>query len=248
MNSVPAARDALTLRVIVAALLLCSPLATAADYSLGALAEAPPKAAAAALRKVVGKTGVRVTDSKKRTLADIWFRRELAPPKAAAAADGADFAKQIPAGTFLGLIRLRRKHYDIRDREVRAGLYTIRYGVQPLDGDHLGASETRDFVILCRAKKDTVVDPIPQKKLADLSTEVSGTSHPAILYVISTKNRKKAPALPALYHEEEWNWHVIDFEIAVAGTVDTTADQTVDGKKGKSLRLGLVVVGTIEEF
>ncbi len=210
----------------------------AEDYTVGTLKEGPPKEAAAALSAAVAREGVRVVDSKKRPVLDLWFRTDMPPvdPKGVKVLQGVSFLKSFAEGTLLGVARYHRDHHDIRDQKIGPGVYTIRYAIQPQDGDHLGVSDTRDFVLLSPAKKDTKLEPLPTRKIVDISTDVSGTSHPATLYLISTEKHKKPDTLPAIFHDEEWGWHIVDFELPLEKT------------KASAVRLGLVVAGKIEEF
>jgi hypothetical protein len=212
-------------------LLAFSP-AAAEDYSLSKLEEAPPADVAEALSSLLEKHAVRVLDGAKKPLVDVWLRKQLPLPKDGEAAEGGvALGKDLADGSFLGVIRYHRKHADFRDKSLKDGVYTMRYGIQPMDGDHLGVSETRDFVLLAPLKKDTKADPIPTKELVELSTEVSGSSHPSIVYLISTKSRKAPETFPALLALEDRGWKVLDFRIPYEKAPD------------RFLRLGLVVVG-----
>ena len=63
--------------------------------------------------------------------------------------------KQLPAstwseikeGTLVGAVKIEKDFRDIRGRVVKAGTFRIRYGIQPANGDHLGVSPYRDFLL-----------------------------------------------------------------------------------------------------
>ncbi len=57
----------------------------------------------------------------------------------------------------------------------------MRYGLQPVNGDHLGVSTYRDYSLLLPAAKDQKVDIPTRKQLEQQSAESAGTSHPAIM-------------------------------------------------------------------
>ena len=57
----------------------------------------------------------------------------------------------------------------------------MRYGLQPVNGDHLGVSTYRDYSLLLPAAKDQKLDLPPRKQLEQRSAESAGTSHPAVL-------------------------------------------------------------------
>ena len=44
--------------------------------------------------------------------------------------------------------------HDYRDQPIAKGVYTMRYGLQPVNGDHLGVSIYRDYSLLLPAAKD----------------------------------------------------------------------------------------------
>ena len=209
--------------------------APVAKYTLTELKEKPPTEVKDDFKKLLGDHGVRVTDKKNKPMVDIWFRKEITKIKKPRSEDGATLTSDIAAGTFLGVIRYHKKRRDFRDKSLKAGIYTMRYGIQPTDGDHLGVSDTRDFALLCPAEKDTRIDPIAYKDLVKLSTQASGTSHPNILYMISTKDRKKSGKLPALIHDEEMELRFVDFQV------------NFEKEKDKGIRLGLIVVGKAPE-
>jgi hypothetical protein len=71
---------------------------------------------------------------------------------------------------------------DYRDTELPAGVYTLRYWVQPADGDHMGVSQYRDFLLLCPAAEDTDPDAtFEEKPLLELAAKASGKVHPAVI-------------------------------------------------------------------
>ena len=47
-----------------------------------------------------------------------------------------------------GNARDRRLSSDIRGKVVKPGVYTLRYALQPQNGDHLGAAPNREFLLL----------------------------------------------------------------------------------------------------
>jgi len=74
---------------------------------------------------------------------------------------------------------------DFRGQEIEAGLYSLRYGQQPEDGNHLGTSETYDFVLMLPLD----IDKSPKTKfdaegLSEESAEAGEGSHPAILLLM----------------------------------------------------------------
>lgn len=205
-------------------------IAAAADYRVEALDEAPPadelKPAIAAR---LAASGFKVVTAQGRALCEVW------PVKSWRAA--ADFkpsgAVNYPfeVGELLGAIRFDRSGGDFRGQKIRKGTYTVRYGLQPQDGNHVGTSDTRDFVVLVPAADDGDAKAIAKEQLFKESTNASGTAHPAILSLLPPG--KNGGDLPRIVHHEGRELWAVDF----AGKTD----------KGKPLVVELVVVGHSSE-
>jgi hypothetical protein len=100
---------------------------------------------------------------------------------------GADFP-QISPGTLLGTIRYLKQGGDYCGKPIPPGTYTMRYGLLPEDGAHLGVAPRRDFVVLSPAAVDRDAAARPgYEALVEMSRKASGTNHPAILFLTATK-------------------------------------------------------------
>jgi hypothetical protein len=106
---------------------------------------------------------------------DIWL-----VPKLERSADGPGWAN-VDSGTLVGAMRVSGDFKEIRGKAVKPGVYTLRYGLQPQNGDHLGISTFRDFVLLSPAALDTDPKALGFDGVVALSKEVIGTAHPASL-------------------------------------------------------------------
>ena len=93
--------------------------------------------------------------------------------------------------------------HDYRDQTIAKGVYTIRYGLQPVNGDHLGVSPFRDYALLLPAAKDKTVASLPRKQLEDQSAESAGTSHPAVFFMLDVPGRRPRPAVDGPRRREE---------------------------------------------
>lgn len=222
-------------RVVVCLGLSCfAVLLGAADgkgYRHKPLKEPPPKLVSKKVRELLPPGGIRIVDPKGKPLVDLWLRKNLATRKGKSRL-GVNFG-QIPVGTLLGVARFPEKSRDFRGNSFPAGTYTFRYMIQPEDGDHLGVSETRDYLLLCRVKEDKKPDPMKPDDLVKLSMKVSRKKHPSVLYLM--KMFEKAKKLPRLVEEKDLEYWIFDCEVP-------------HKKKGKKpLRLGVVLVGEAEE-
>jgi hypothetical protein len=94
----------------------------------------------------------------------------------------------LAEGELLGAARYAAEGFDYRDQAIEPGVFTVRYGLQPVNGDHLGVSETRDYALLLPAARDTTPDVLTRKTLETQSAEAAGSNHPAVLYLLASKD------------------------------------------------------------
>jgi hypothetical protein len=110
----------------------------------------------------------------------------------------------LAPGQLVGAMHVVKKSEftDFRGQEVPAGVYTLRYGQQPVDGNHVGTSDLADFLLAIPAASD--VDPATPKSPQDLfplSAKTAGSNHPAIYSLLPPKADDKTPSLT---HEKEF--------------------------------------------
>lgn len=87
----------------------------------------------------------------------------------------------VESGTLVGAMRVTGTFKEIRGKAVKPGVYTLRYGQQPQNGDHLGISMFRDYLLLSPAALDMNPKVLGFDGVVALSKEVIGTAHPASL-------------------------------------------------------------------
>ena len=87
----------------------------------------------------------------------------------------------VESGTLVGAMRVSGEFKEIRGKLVKPGVYTLRYGQQPQNGDHLGISMFREFLLLSPAAIDKDAKVLGFDGVVALSKEVIGTAHPASL-------------------------------------------------------------------
>ena len=99
----------------------------------------------------------------------VWFRAEI-PVKATEeqVKNGLTY-REIPEGTLVGAIEFPAKFTDYRKQELPAGVYTLRFAVQPDIGDHTGTAPHPEFCLICPADEDKSREDIEKKKLIELS-------------------------------------------------------------------------------
>src|SRR5439155_18649709 len=153
--------------------------ATAADLALKLADKEPPKELDASIRAKLQTKAVQLLDGEKPVY-EFWFSAEvLLQSKPASAGKALDAIKQA---TLLGAVAVARDARDYRDDEIRSGVYTMRFALQPQDGNHLGTSDFSYFAVLTPAKIDNKFDGITDyKTLVKASSKETSTDHPVIL-------------------------------------------------------------------
>jgi hypothetical protein len=151
--------------------------AVAADeYAVAAIDSGPPADAVSKdIAAELAATGLKVTSGSK-TVCEIWLAKSSAAKADFKPSDTVLYP--FEPGQLIGVLRFRAKGSDFRDQEIARGTYTLRYGQQPVDGNHVGTSPTRDFLLLVSAKKDTSPKPLDEKTLVQLSAELPARSIP----------------------------------------------------------------------
>jgi hypothetical protein len=127
-----------------------------------------PTEIAAPVAARVGPGGVRATANG--TTITFWWVKDL---------PGATW-KEVPEGTLIGAVKLDADVRDIRGHLMKAGVYTLRYGIQPPTDDHFGVSPFRDFLLLSPAAVDKDPATVNHDALVDLSKQTIGAKHPAV--------------------------------------------------------------------
>lgn len=215
---------------LFAAVLLPASLA-ADEYALKPLEDEPPKEVPEKIRKELQPGALRVVEEDGDPFVDLWLRKEVATRDPVRTL-GIDYG-HLPEGTLLGVIRFHGREKDFRGNRFPPGIYTLRTAIQPQDGDHIGVSETRDFVVLAPVKEDEDPKPIAHEPLVELAVKVTGTKHPSILYL--TKMFDKPKKLPRVVEDTDREFWILDVEVPEKG------------KEKKTVRLSIVLVGRAPE-
>jgi hypothetical protein len=184
---------------------------------------AAPVEIAETQRKELASTGYRVLKAGK-PLVDLWFR-SVVPTADPRLGQGIRYGTLIP-GSLIGAVRVHEGASDFKGQKIAPGLYTLRYAVQPDDGDHLDVTESRDFLLLCDAVADTGSGALDAKALQTLSARINAKKHPAVLYLASLKGGVR----PALDSETSPQKTVLEVEIAASNGKPIGLALVVDGK------------------
>jgi hypothetical protein len=208
-------------------------IAFAVDHKAAALEEAvPTDQVSKEIAEKLSPSGIRVTRGSNQSYCDIWFTKDSPAKK--------DFKptlqEQFPfeTGQFMGVIRYHEPGEDFRGQTIAPGYYVLRFALQPVDGNHVGTSETRDFYLVTKADSDKSPEPMGEEELITASIEALETTHPGMLALkrVSTDSGRK---LPTTIHEEGADLWMLVCEFA-----------TASGDEARKLQLGIVVAGHAE--
>ena len=185
-------------RVILNSFILLTVLGAETGLAEGFSLEAvnvPPESIGPALKSTLNPDGVRILNETGQPWCEVWLRQEIAssPQPASPEAQYSTFH----SGLLLGVIRFPADGSDYRGLPVKKGTYTMRYGVMPQDGNHVGAAPIVDFVLLIPVADDkSEADAmLTSEDLVKLSRKASGTNHPAIMNLAFPPDSVDKPTL-----------------------------------------------------
>lgn len=219
--------------LVLVGLLLPASVQAQESFKVESLKEAPPSELAGPIKETLNAEGIRIVDDQGKTYADIWFRKATPAAGKPAGPQGPVLFPVLKEGELIGALRFPEEGRDFRDQAITKGVYTLRYGLQPMNGDHLGASPFRDFALLLPAATDKTVAGLAQKPLFDESAEAAGTSHPAVLMLLEAPESAPKEGISVVHDEEKNTWGVVStLNLMPKGESATTP-----------LRVQLVVIG-----
>lgn len=200
--------------IAVAAFLVLAQ-AGAADFAVRPGAPLP-EVVPEATRDMVAQEGVSV-QSGDAAVVRFWMR--TAPFDGDPASGFGVRFDNIPEGAFLGVVEFPDRGSDFREQAVPPGVYTIRFGLHPEDGNHMGVAPSRDFALLAPVDKDLeVAKNYDFDGAVQLSADV-GNPHPTVARL----ELPEADAGPNLWENDYEHW-ILDIAVA-----DTFVGIVVDG-------------------
>ena len=198
---------------------LCVALAPAPSITAARHSDPVPSDLHAAVAALLKPGGVRaVVDG---VTVDFWWSE---------AAPGVPGWSAVPEGALIGAVRLSAAFRDIRGSVLKPGTYTLRYGLQPDNGDHLGASPHRQFLLISPAADDRTAGPLGHEGTIEISKGAVGGSHPAIWSI----DPPAADARPLSIHTTDLGHQAVIVELPAPAA------------GGVPAKFGIVLVGKIE--
>lgn len=167
---------------LISALLLGTLLAlpaTAADLTLATTEKSPPEGVAGEISAVLEATAIQLKNGEEPEI-EIWLRKET--PLKDTPEEPRTAMKAIAQGTLLGVMAVHKDRRDYRDDDIAEGVYTMRFALQPQNGDHLGTSVYPYYALLIPVAHDTSLDGIEgYDAVTEASSEDTATEHPVIV-------------------------------------------------------------------
>jgi hypothetical protein len=140
----------------------------------------PPTDVATPILATLNKAGTKIVADNGSTYVEVWLRSTM--PSGPNTGESSVTLPTIPPGALLGVLRFAAKGTDRRGQNIAPGVYTLRYGNYPVNGNHQGVAPQRDFFVLVPAALDKSADAMTDfDALIDLSRKASATPHPAVL-------------------------------------------------------------------
>jgi hypothetical protein len=179
---------------LTAGFLIAAPVwAGGGDYAVKTAMTPVPKELKEPIGKLLSDRSVQVLDGKGAVTAEVWFRKDI-PAKATPAQikNGLTY-RELDETTLLGAIRFDQPFTDYRKQKIKPGVYTLRMGFQPMDGDHMGTAPFPEFCLLVPAEADEKPDTMAPKELQELSAKATGGSHPGVMLLFPNNKPQDAP-------------------------------------------------------
>lgn len=190
--------------LVVLLILLATPAARGQEYSVETIDEGPEQGELSAdVAALLLDQGIRVKRGT-RTIAEIWLRKEL--PMDPTFEKSMQRLYPFKSGDLIGVLHFGRRGSDFRDQQISSGWYTLRFALQPVDGNHVGTSPTRDFLVLVDAGEDAAEKAWSDDELNQASAGAAGSSHPAMICLQAPQDSGEALSIR---HDESKDWWIV---------------------------------------
>lgn len=226
-------------RSIVAPLVLVFSLSVVASYQMASaqehiveLIDGVPKAedVPEEFSKLMADKGFRIKRGATRTVSEIWLCKEWEVEEDFEETD--ERLYPFTPGQLIGVLHLTRRGADFRDQTLSSGWYSLRFGLQPVDGNHEGTSPTRDFLIVVNIENDEPDKEWDDEELNEVGAEAAGSTHPAMICLQRATKEDKL----AVRHDEANDWWILH-----------AIGKGIAGNEKKDVPIDLVVAGHAAE-
>jgi hypothetical protein len=215
---------------LVFALMLCGATRVSAQtYKVESASADLPQELSAAMRAELSSQTLRVS-GPNGIICEIWVRK-VVPGQATAQIKGAIYT-QIPEGALIAAVRFPADLKDYRRQVVKAGLYTLRYGLSPVNADHQGIAPHRDFLLAIPAAADLDPANVAPAKTIELSKQSTSTNHPSVWCLMPGDGAGDSRIPATMKHDAENDLWFVNFSLPLH-----------DGSAIRYPPMGLVIAG-----
>lgn len=221
MIRLKAAPTTLALFLVAAIFLVALPDFGAAGYSAETISSAAPAEVPVAVREVLSDKAIRV-NGPGGAICEIWLRKAV-PAQKPSQQLGVVYG-EVPEGTLVGVARFMIEVKDYRQQPVKPGIYTLRYALLPQNGNHLGVSPNRDFLLASPVSTDQKPASLPFEEILTLSRGTVGTGHPSVWSLASSS---EAASTPKMLHQEDPDLWMVGFALNLQGTASNLSARSI---------------------
>ncbi|MGH9405831.1 MAG: hypothetical protein ACRD3D_08360 [Terriglobia bacterium] len=162
-----------------------------------------PTAAPASMQGLVEAQGTQFGSAQGAPLCEIWWRKGI-PEQANSGGSSDVLYGGLSMGEFVGLIDFPAAAKDYRGQAIKPGYYTLRYALIPQDGNHMGVSSYRDFLLLVPVADDSSPSSnLSFNAVVKESRLATGTGHPAVLMLDPPA---QGATFPSAAQDDQGNW------------------------------------------
>ncbi|MBM3835298.1 MAG: hypothetical protein FJ403_18895 [Verrucomicrobia bacterium] len=151
----------------------------AADIEVKVAEKAPPTEVSDEIKKQLQPKALQLL-SRGKAQFEFWFAAQL--PLQSNPESAAKSLQALKPTTFLGVAVVHENKRDYKDNDLFKNVYTMRFALQPQDGNHSGTADFPYFAVLVPVKSDTKLDGISDyKTLVKASSKDTPNDHPVII-------------------------------------------------------------------
>jgi hypothetical protein len=173
-------------------------------FSIKAASTNPPKELDESIRKLLSNSTVQFFDPAGKLVCELWLARELPAQATAEQVKSGITYRELKETQLIGAVRFDQGWQDYRKQKIKPGVFTLRLGWQPQDGDHSGKSEFTEFLVLSAAARDQKPDLMAPKSLQEMSGKTLNTGHPGVFMLFPNSK----PGKPVIESRPRDHWVV----------------------------------------
>jgi hypothetical protein len=192
----------------------------------------PPKELMEPVRKQFGNNTVQFFDPAGTLICEIWLVKEVPSDATAEQVKNGLTYRDFKESQIIAAVRFDQEWFDYRKQKVKKGVYTLRLGYQPGDGDHLGKSQYTDFLVLSAASRDKSADLMSHKSMTEMSGKSINSGHPAVFMLFPNEKAGK----PAIESRPREHW-----------VVNVSCPAVASGGIKGTMGFGITLVGEADE-